>query len=182
MYREVGLLDIVCSMYINYIQQLENEPNESDQLVIADLIELLINFLSCPNNNNCSIFHECAASKHTFLLITLPCANLQAKALRKRAFIIVQQLILSPCGEENLSQLLVLLHKDSFSSVQEIFSLKLSVLKSLLVVLSENHRIRAIFRKIGGFVSVISVIVHMENCLSGQSYQIDSKRVWNLLR
>lgn len=189
-YREVGLLDIVCSIYCctigDYIEQTAQEPNEADQLVLSDLLELLINVLSGPNVSNCAIFHECAASNYTFSLITQTCANLQAKSLRKRAFTLVRTAIfsLSSCGEENLSQLLALLHRDSYSSSspQETFSLKLSVLKSLLMVLSENHRIRAIFRKIGGFVSVISVIVHMENCLSGQPYQIDCKRVWNMLR
>ena len=100
----------------------------------------------------------------------------------------IQQLILSNNSEENLSQLLVLLHRDrnSFNSVQEMLSLKLSVLKSLLIVLSENHRVRALFRKIGGFVSVISVIVYMENYLNEipSIYVItdNSRQIWNLLR
>ncbi|OTF74495.1 PH domain associated with Beige/BEACH domain containing protein, partial [Euroglyphus maynei] len=68
-----------------------------------------------------------------------------------------------------------------------MLSLKLSVLKSLLIVLSENHRVRSLFRKIGGFVSVISVIVYMENYLNEiPSIHVqtitDSRQIWNLLR
>lgn len=202
-FREVGLLDILCSLYSAVIQGVTGSSNGNDQspqqqpampsddkhtelyhLILGELLELLIGVLAGPHAANCTIFHECAASKATFSLISQPATSLPAKALRKRAFTLVQQLVLSPVGEDSLSSLLVLLHRDqaTMSSPAEAFSLKLSVLKSLLVVLSENHRIRALFRKIGGFVSVISVIVHMENCLNGAPYQIDPRRVWNLLR
>lgn len=197
-FREVGLLDILCSLYSGVIGRLANDNNNNNDqqapnaeqeqqqlhLILAELLEILIGVLSGPNAPNCAIFQECTAAKSTFSLITQPATSLAAKAARKRAFVLVQQLILSPGGEEALSSLLVLLHKDkdSMSSAAEAFSLKLSVLKSLLTVLSENHRIRALFRKIGGFVSVISVIVHMENCLNGSPYAIDPRRVWNLLR
>lgn len=162
----------------------DDKHTELYHLILGELLELLIGVLAGPHAANCTIFHECAASKATFSLISQPATSLPAKALRKRAFTLVQQLVLSPVGEDSLSSLLVLLHRDqaTMSSPAEAFSLKLSVLKSLLVVLSENHRIRALFRKIGGFVSVISVIVHMENCLNGAPYQIDPRRVWNLLR
>ena len=38
--------------------------------------------------------------------------------------------------------------------------------QSLLNVLRESHRTRTVFRKVGGFVYVMSVLVIMEGCLS----------------
>ena len=39
-------------------------------------------------------------------------------------------------------------------------------LQALLNVLRESHRTRMAFRKVGGFVYVMSVLVSMEGCLS----------------
>lgn len=184
-YREVGLLDIICSTYSYYVQILENgSEDEFNERILNDLIDFFIAVLTGPNNANCQIFHECGASKQTFTLIMHPLYEPSFKTIRKRAFLIIQQLILSNNSEDNLSQLLVLLHKDkdSVQNARELFSLKQSVLKTLLTLLSENHRIRALFRKIGGFVSVISVIVYMEYSLSEKPFSIEPKRVWNLLR
>ncbi|KFM56662.1 WD repeat and FYVE domain-containing protein 3, partial [Stegodyphus mimosarum] len=44
--------------------------------------------------------------------------------------------------------------------------LKTHILKSLLFVLRESHRTRTVFRKVGGFVYVMSVLVSMEGCLA----------------
>ena len=38
--------------------------------------------------------------------------------------------------------------------------------QSLLHVLRESHRTRTVFRKVGGFVYVMSVLVSMEGCLA----------------
>lgn len=39
-------------------------------------------------------------------------------------------------------------------------------MQSLLSCLRESHRTRTVFRKVGGFVYVMSVLVSMEGCLS----------------
>lgn len=188
-YREIGLLDIVCSLYSYGIQTLAaNDTNEIGEQVLANLVELFIHVLGGGTNvnKNCTIFHECGASRHTFTLIEHGNNSQSFKSIRKRAFLIIQNLILSSYNEDILSQLLALLHRDSSQTskedIDQMLSLKQSVLKSLLVVLSENHRVRALFRKVGGFVSVISVIVHMEKCLSPNDTSINLKRAWNLLR
>ena len=40
------------------------------------------------------------------------------------------------------------------------------IFQSLLNVLRESHRTRTVFRKVGGFVYVMSVLVSMEGCLA----------------
>ena len=39
-------------------------------------------------------------------------------------------------------------------------------LQALLHVLKESHRTRTVFRKVNGFLYVMSVLVSMEGCLS----------------
>ena len=42
----------------------------------------------------------------------------------------------------------------------------ITLFQSLLHVLRESHRTRTVFRKVGGFVYVMSVLVSMEGCLA----------------
>jgi len=60
-----------------------------------------------------------------------------------------------------------------------------SFLQSLLMCLRESHRTRTVFRKVGGFVYVMSVLVSMEGCLRGEPVspwnEIPVSQVLNLL-
>lgn len=47
-----------------------------------------------------------------------------------------------------------------------VASLVAALLQSLLQVLRESHRSRTVFRKVGGFVYVMSVLVSMEGALA----------------
>ncbi|KAH7637627.1 ph domain associated with beige/beach domain containing protein [Dermatophagoides farinae] len=196
-FREVGLVDILCTTFNSFIEILEQQQQQQQQQIeinLTELLEILIQLLiDCSSSGNNSGRNSSLSSSGGNSGKESSRSNNNHresinKSIRKRAFTLIQQLILSNNSEENLSQLLVLLHRDrnSFNSVQEMLSLKLSVLKSLLIVLSENHRVRALFRKIGGFVSVISVIVYMENYLieipSSSIHSFDSRQIWNLLR
>ncbi|CAG2101979.1 unnamed protein product [Medioppia subpectinata] len=173
-YREVGLLDIIASLLIYYSQSDDKESEPLLSLIADNVLQLL----SGPNHNNCQLYNECGAAKHTFGFLS---NNKCSKQIRKKAFHIIQQLILSNSGEEHLANLLALMHRES--DITTNLNLKSSILKSLLVVMRENHRVRAIFRKVGGFVYVMSVLVHMEGCLDGKSWNnIEPKKIWNLLR
>lgn len=44
--------------------------------------------------------------------------------------------------------------------------LKVDVLDALIGVLRESHRCRSVFRKVGGFVYVMSLLVSLEKCLN----------------
>ncbi|XP_039275905.1 WD repeat and FYVE domain-containing protein 3 [Nilaparvata lugens] len=60
-----------------------------------------------------------------------------------------------------MATLLGMMHSAPSSSL----TLKGHILYSLLVCLRESHRARTVFRKVGGFVYVMSVLVSMEGCL-----------------
>ena len=164
------------SLLISYSQSDDSDNEPLLELVTENIFHTLLG----PNNQNCQLFNECGAAKHTFgFLSNTKCS----KKLRKKAFSIIQQLVLSNSGEEHLANLLALMHRET--DITTNLNLKSSILKSLLVVLRENHRVRAIFRKVGGFVYVMSVLVHMEGCLSGATDTwngVEPKKIWNLLR
>lgn len=145
------------------------------------------------------------------------------KQLRKMAFAIIRQLILSSAGDEHLANLLGLLARnlddlktidDSSTDMlepsenssmhnspnmiklisQEVH-LKTSILKSLMIILKESHRCRTLFRKVGGFVYIVSVLVTMEKCLPScetpinadsdfykRWRQISNKKIWYLIK
>uniref|UniRef100_A0A8C9FGG4 WD repeat and FYVE domain containing 3 n=1 Tax=Pavo cristatus TaxID=9049 RepID=A0A8C9FGG4_PAVCR len=80
---------------------------------------------------------------------------------RQHALMIIQQLVLSPSGEDDMGTLLGLMHSAPPTELQ----LKTDILRALLSVLRESHRTRTVFRKVGGFVYVTSLLVAMERSL-----------------
>ncbi|XP_064099482.1 WD repeat and FYVE domain-containing protein 3-like [Macrobrachium nipponense] len=73
----------------------------------------------------------------------------------------MQQLILASGSDDDMGSLLGLLHSAPPIELQ----LKIDILKSLLVCLKESHRTRTVFRKVGGFVYVMSALVSLEGSL-----------------
>lgn len=69
-----------------------------------------------------------------------------------------------------MSTLLGLMH----TAQVEDLELKNAVLKSLLHTLRESHRTRTVFRKAGGFVYVVSVLISMEGSLN-----VPAKSPWD---
>ena len=58
-------------------------------------------------------------------------------------------------------------HKTVFLVLHTIYDVSnVCIFQSLLHVLRESHRTRTVFRKVGGFVYVMSVLVSMEGCLA----------------
>lgn len=75
-----------------------------------------------------------------------------------------------------------------YSTIEQrllIIVFNFSFLQSLLMCLRESHRTRTVFRKVGGFVYVMSVLVSMEGCLRGEPVspwnEIPVSQVLNLL-
>lgn len=78
---------------------------------------------------------------------------------------------------------------------QEV-NLKIYILKSLMIILKDSHRCRALFRKVGGFIYIVSALSSLEGALppgeSPSSEQqlahfdrwrmINSRRIWRLIK
>lgn len=212
-YREVGLLDIIITVFKDHSQKICDSSNisETDAHLLEIQVEIIHNILMGPNNQNCSLFCEAQGQKHIFNLLPLTSTRLQSKQTRKICLLILQQLISSNSGEEIMAQLLSVMHthesnnlssstsdRPIISNLDQEITMKINILKSFVQVLRESHRCRTLFRKIGGFIHVMSVLVDMEGCLADAepisdrlphnkfhaSYwsQVDRKKVWTLLK
>lgn len=143
------------------------------------------------------------------------------KQMQKVAFTIIRQLILSNAGDEHLANLLGLLARNlddlknleeqndkidesskqptsrlelTFLLSQEV-NLKIYILKSLMIILKDSHRCRTLFRKVGGFIYIVSSLVSLERALPpGEQLsdseldchnrwrKINSRRIWRLIK
>ncbi|KAL5018826.1 hypothetical protein ScPMuIL_004548 [Solemya velum] len=163
-FREVGLLEVIVTCLHRYAALLkepheasdnqEHIPIDKEQHELGFLVMEALSVLLSGNNLNAGVFRECGGARCSHNMV--PYTDCRQQALN-----IVQQLVLSPGGDDDMGTLLGLMHTAPILSLE----LKTHILKSLLNVLRESHRTRTVFRKVGGFVYVMSVLVSMEGCL-----------------
>ncbi|XP_035209151.1 WD repeat and FYVE domain-containing protein 3-like, partial [Stegodyphus dumicola] len=166
-YREVGLLEVLVTCLHRYAAILKEAfPDVSDekpanceipedQLTLGSLVMEALTALLNSNSNNASVFRESGGARCAHNMVPY-------HICRQAALGIVQQLVLSVGGDDDMGTLLGLMHTAPVLALD----LKTHILKSLLFVLRESHRTRTVFRKVGGFVYVMSVLVSMEGCLA----------------
>uniref|UniRef100_H3DD36 WD repeat and FYVE domain containing 3 n=1 Tax=Tetraodon nigroviridis TaxID=99883 RepID=H3DD36_TETNG len=170
--REVGLLEVLVNLLHKYAALLKDpaqqHPHNNDQadcknntaaeeqkqlalLVMETLTVLLQGF----NNTNAALFREFGGARCVHNIV-------KYRQCREHALLIIQQLVLSPSGDDDMGTLLGLMHSAPSTELQ----LKTDVLRGqLFKVLRESHRTRTVFRKVGGFVYVTSLLVAMERSL-----------------
>ncbi|CAE1178568.1 WDFY3 [Acanthosepion pharaonis] len=161
-FREVGMLEVMVTCLHRYAALLKEPQNGTEREAITEeqmelgflVMEALATLLN-SNSSNASVFRECGGARCAHNMV--PYTDCQHQALN-----IVQQLVLSPGGDDDMGTLLGLMHTAPVTALE----LKTHILKSLLNVLRESHRTRTVFRKVGGFVYVMSVFVSMEGCLA----------------
>ncbi|XP_054630463.1 WD repeat and FYVE domain-containing protein 3 isoform X3 [Dunckerocampus dactyliophorus] len=175
--REVGLLEVLVNLLHKYAallkdpasQQQQQPPHDNDQaecknnsvaeeqkqlawLVMETLTVLLQG--SHTMNTNAALFREFGGARCVHNIV-------KYRQCREHALLIIQQLVLSPSGDDDMGTLLGLMH----SAPPRELQLKTDILRALLAVLRESHRTRTVFRKVGGFVYVTSLLVAMERSL-----------------
>nr|XP_037269371.1 WD repeat and FYVE domain-containing protein 3-like isoform X4 [Rhipicephalus microplus] len=186
-YREVGLLEVLVTCLHRYATVLKEAfpdgaaepvakvpiPDEQQQMgsLVMETLTVLLN----GNSNNASVFRECGGARCAHNLVPY-------RLCRQQALAVVQQLVLSNGGDDDMGTLLGLMH----TAPPLALDLKNHILKSLLYVLRESHRTRTVFRKVGGFVYVMSVLVSMEGCLADPPREpwntVEKKQIISLLR
>ncbi|KAJ7394970.1 hypothetical protein BTVI_159275 [Pitangus sulphuratus] len=166
-FREVGLLEVMVNLLHKYAALLKdptqalNDQVDSrnssfeDQKQLALLVMETLTVLLQGSNTNAGIFREFGGARCVHNIVKYP-------QCRQHALMIIQQLVLSPSGEDDMGTLLGLMHSAPPTELQ----LKTDILRALLLVLRESHRTRTVFRKVGGFVYVTSLLVAMERSLS----------------
>ncbi|CAL9708759.1 unnamed protein product [Knipowitschia caucasica] len=168
--REVGLLEVLVNLLHKYAALLKEpgaQPTHSqDQadgkrtdaldepkqlaLIVMETLTVLLQ----GSNTNAALFREFGGARCVHNIV-------KYRQCREHALLIIQQLVLSPSGDDDMGTLLGLMHSAPSSELQ----LKTDILRALLLVLRESHRTRTVFRKVGGFVYVTSLLVAMERCL-----------------
>ena len=146
-------------------------------LPLSKALNSCLGELLAGSNPNGAVFREAGGASVIMELV-------KSDKSRGSALALVQQLILASGGEEDMTSLLELLH----STPQTNVNLKTDILRTLSVCLRESHRARAVFRRAGGFVYVISVLVSLEGSLAEEDPKreqwksVDSAAVFYLLQ
>ncbi|XP_036384178.1 WD repeat and FYVE domain-containing protein 3 isoform X2 [Megalops cyprinoides] len=167
-FREVGLLEVLVNLLHKYAAlmkdpaQTHSEQGESknssvteEQKQLAWLVMETLTVLLQGSNTNAGLFREFGGARCVHNIV-------KYRQCREHALMIIQQLVLSPSGDDDMGTLLGLMHSAPPTELQ----LKTDILRALLAVLRESHRTRTVFRKVGGFVYVTSLLVAMERSLS----------------
>lgn len=167
-FREVGLLEVMVNLLHKYAALLKDptqalsEQGDSrnnslieDQKHLALLVMETLTVLLQGSNTNAGIFREFGGARCAHNIVKYP-------QCRQHALMTIQQLVLSPNGDDDMGTLLGLMHSAPPTELQ----LKTDILRALLTVLRESHRSRTVFRKVGGFVYITSLLVAMERSLS----------------
>ncbi|CAG5919009.1 unnamed protein product [Menidia menidia] len=169
--REVGLLEVLVNLLHKYAALLKDpasqqQPHSNDQAdcknnTVAEeqkqlawlVMETLTVLLQGSNttNTNAALFREFGGARCVHNIV-------KYRQCREHALLIIQQLVLSPSGDDDMGTLLGLMHSAPSS-------VRLLRPQALLSVLRESHRTRTVFRKVGGFVYVTSLLVAMERSL-----------------
>jgi hypothetical protein len=185
-YREVGLLEVLvtCLQRFASVMKLKLDVSDGQQAtataIIKDepdrerelgyLVMEGLGVLLVGNANNAAVFRESGGARCAHNLI--PYTD-----CRREALCLVQQLILSTGGDDDMGTVLGLLQ----SAPATDLALKMDILKSLLTCLRESHRTRTMFRKVGAFVYIMSALVSMEGCLHPDPAQSASSANWDAL-
>ncbi|XP_066568174.1 WD repeat and FYVE domain-containing protein 3 isoform X2 [Amia ocellicauda] len=166
-FREVGLLEVMVNLLHKYAALMKDPtqayPEQGDsknnslmeeQKQLAWLVMETLTVLLQGSNTNAGVFREFGGARCVHNIVRYP-------QCREHALMIIQQLVLSPSGDDDMGTLLGLMHSAPSTELQ----LKTDILRALLAVLRESHRTRTVFRKVGGFVYVTSLLVAMERSL-----------------
>ncbi|KAJ8285363.1 hypothetical protein GJAV_G00025980 [Gymnothorax javanicus] len=166
-FREVGLLEVLVNLLHKYAA-LMKDPTQAhseqggsknnnvgeEQKQLAWLVMETLTVLLQGSNTNAGLFREFGGARCVHNI-------LKYRQCREHALMIIQQLVLSPSGDDDMGTLLGLMHSAPPTELQ----LKTDILRALLAVLRESHRTRTVFRKVGGFVYLTSLLVAMETAL-----------------
>ncbi|XP_066509176.1 WD repeat and FYVE domain-containing protein 3 isoform X1 [Hoplias malabaricus] len=185
-FREVGLLEVLVNLLHKYAALLKDptqahgEQGDSknnvaeEQKQLAWLVMETLTVLLQGSNTNAGLFREFGGARCVHNIV-------KYRQCREHALMIIQQLVLSPSGDDDMGTLLGLMHSAPSTELQ----LKTDILRALLAVLRESHRTRTVFRKVGGFVYVTSLLVAMERSLgshpAGGWEKVNQNQVFELL-
>jgi len=162
--RELGFIEVLISRLHHFATLLKEsiqDPNDvGDHLdqgekelgfMVMEALALLLSH----NQKNAKIFREHGGARLAHNIIPY-------RICRTAALTVVLHLVLCTGGEDDTGTLLGLIHTARLEELE----MKSVILKGFLYILRESHRTRTVFRKVGGFVYIVSLLISMEGCLA----------------
>ncbi len=183
-FREIGMLEVFVTLlqsYADYLKSFvlansENQPTTEMVDLGENVIKILGELLGGggAGNENAVVFRKLGGAVAVLSLIKLEDSRYSALGL-------MQQLVLTG-SEEDMTALLELLHTStSLRTTKPNLDMKADILHVVIACLRESHRTRAVFRRVGGFIYIISVLVSLEGSLADRDVEKERK-VFALLR
>lgn len=177
-FREVGLVETFTWTVMHFVPIVKERHLTEIEGKVALLSTDILSLLVSGNNANARIFRESAGPKLLIDLICSDCGDWRASALQ-----LMKQLLIQAHSEEQLTALLLIMH----SPPQQNLTLQSVLLKSLLCALRESHKVRVMFRRVGGYLCLISLLLSFEGKLKSdeKSQEMSStdnsnERSWKL--
>lgn len=157
-FREVGLLDTLCyiisNMFSLHRQRNLTESEKKLALLATDLLTVIIK----GNIENARMFSDCFGAPTLLSILTVVTGEWRSSSLQ-----LLKQLLLLSSTDQYIAGVIQVI---SQVGRQQQLEFNVDLLKTVLGVLRESHKVRVQFRKAGGYLSLISMLLGLEGAFS----------------
>ncbi|CAB3409518.1 unnamed protein product [Caenorhabditis bovis] len=153
-FREVGLLDALCYVIVKMFEKRKTSPLAQEQIKVSLLTTDLLTIIIKNNIENGKLFTECFGARQLVEMICEVEQEWRSSLLQ----LLKQLLIIAPTDQYIVNVVNILNERIPVENLDVMFSL----LKALLGVVRESHKVRIQFRKAGGFLSLSALLLGLE--------------------
>ncbi|WKY08112.1 hypothetical protein Q1695_007533 [Nippostrongylus brasiliensis] len=157
-FREVGLLDTLCyiinNLFAQYKQRVLTEDEKKLTLLATDLLTVIIK----GNLENARMFSDCFGARTLLSVLTVVTGEWRSSSLQ-----LLKQLLLLASTDQYIAGVIQVI---SQVGPQQQLEFNVDLLKTVLGVLRESHKVRVQFRKTGGYLGLISMLLGLEGAFS----------------
>ncbi|CAJ0587641.1 unnamed protein product, partial [Mesorhabditis spiculigera] len=169
-FREVGMLETL-SYVLNQLFGVQKTRELTDDerkltLLATDLLTVVVK----GNVENAKLLGDCLGPRGLLTLVCGVTGEWRSSALQ----LLKQALLLTPSD----IYLAAIVSQLNTPPPQTQLDLNVDLLKCVLGVLRESHKVRVLFRRVGGYLALISMLLGLEGIFTGKSQEnSDSEKV-----
>ncbi|ETN78724.1 hypothetical protein NECAME_10189 [Necator americanus] len=157
-FREVGLLDTLCyiinNLFAQYKQRSLTENETKLTLLATDLLTVIIK----GNLENARMFSDCFGARTLLSVLTVVTGEWRSSSLQ-----LLKQLLLLASTDQYIAGVIQVI---SQVAPQQQLEFNVDLLKTVLGVLRESHKVRVQFRKTGGYLGLLTMLLGLEGAFS----------------
>ncbi|KAK6060487.1 hypothetical protein COOONC_01852 [Cooperia oncophora] len=157
-FREVGLLDTLCYITNNLFAQYKQRNLTDNENKLALLSTDLLTVIIKGNLENARMFSDCFGARTLLSLLTVVTGEWRSSSLQ-----LLKQLLLLASTDQYIAGVIQVI---SQVGPQQQLEFNVDLLKTVLGVLRESHKVRVQFRKTGGYLGLISMLLGLEGAFS----------------